>query len=68
MGMGIYEPGEDHLPFAVNLNDSFAIFTDPRIAQSIFTTAHRNNFPAKAEHGGVFDYAEIVKFRSAAGA
>jgi hypothetical protein len=52
------------LPLAVNLDDFLAILPDPGVAQRVFASANRNNFPAGAEHGAALDDIELAQFRA----
>lgn len=61
MRVRIYESGQDDLAVAINLSDFLAVLFDPRIAQRVFTLAHRDNFAAHAEHCGIFEHAEFSK-------
>ena len=63
--MGINESGQDDFARAVDLGDFLAILLQPRIAQGVFGGADGNDLSAEAEHGGIFDDAELFEVGTA---
>ena len=61
MSMGIDEAGQDDAPAAIDLADLLPILFQPRIAESVFRRADRNDLPAQTEHGSVFDHPKFGK-------
>src|SRR5579863_3649096 len=66
MSVGIDKTWQNDFTRAVDLENFLTILFQPRIAESVFGFANRNNFAADAQDSTIFDHAKLSEVGAAA--
>src|SRR3977135_3585858 len=64
MRVRIHESRQHYFASTVDLGNSFEIFLQPGIAQSVFHFPHGYDLPAETQDRAFFDDVELIEFRS----